>query len=58
MANIMEEFRKGLDNIGGYKVIKTLDYLQGIDKLPTSNIMKFCFADGSSIIIRPSGTEP
>jgi phosphoglucomutase len=26
--------------------------------LPKSNVLKFCFVDGSSVTVRPSGTEP
>ena len=35
-----------------------LDYAEGIDGLPKSDVLKFCFADGSWLAIRPSGTEP
>jgi len=58
MNRIMEEFRKGLKDIGGYPVVETLDYTKGVGSLPKSNIMKYVFEDGSSVIIRPSGTEP
>lgn len=35
-----------------------LDYAKGIDGLPATNLLKYRFADGSWIAIRPSGTEP
>lgn len=37
---------------------KILDYSKGLDGLPASNVLKFCFAGGSWIAVRPSGTEP
>ena len=58
MQSIMAEFRKGLDTIGGKKVIKTLDYSQGLDGLPKSDVLKFLLEDNCSVVIRPSGTEP
>ena len=39
-------------------VTEVLDYAEGIDGLPKSDVLKFCFADGSWLAIRPSGTEP
>ena len=37
---------------------KILDYSKGLDGLPPSNVLKFCFPGGSWIAVRPSGTEP
>lgn len=34
------------------------DYLLGMDKLPSENVLKFILKDGSWFAIRPSGTEP
>ncbi|MDR3190087.1 MAG: phospho-sugar mutase [Lactobacillaceae bacterium] len=34
------------------------DYATGIDGLPQSDVVKFFFANGSWIAVRPSGTEP
>jgi phosphoglucomutase len=54
-------------NIGTYKVIQFEDYLTQKRKdeqgeypiaLPPSDVVKFYLNDGSSITIRPSGTEP
>ena len=57
MQSIMKSLRdKPLTEIAGNKVIKQLDYLQGIDNLPKSNVIKYCFENGS-LVIRPSGTE-
>ena len=58
MNDIMEQFRKGLSSIAGSKVIKSLDYLKGVDNLPKSNVIKLYLEDGTSIVVRPSGTEP
>ena len=35
-----------------------LDYQEGIGNLPKSNVLKIWMQDGSTLIIRPSGTEP
>ena len=34
------------------------DYLDGIDGLPVSDVLSFTFADGDTMTVRPSGTEP
>ena len=44
MADIMAEFYKGLDTIGGMKVTKTEDYSQG---LPKSDVLKFYYEGAS-----------
>ena len=38
-------------------VIKKLDYSEGIDGLPKSDVLKFFTEDGW-FAVRPSGTEP
>lgn len=38
MQEIMVEFHKGLDIIGGKKVIETLDYSKGLNGLPKSDV--------------------
>lgn len=58
MQQIMADYRVGVIEIGGKKVEKCLDYLTGIDGLPKSDVLKFLLEDGSSVVIRPSGTEP
>lgn len=57
-----------LESIAGLKIVSTEDYLyltkttedniEYIENLPTTNAIKFILEDGSSIAIRPSGTEP
>ena len=58
MQEIMIEFHKGLDIIGGKKVVETLDYSKGLNGLPKSDVLKFMLEDNCSVVVRPSGTEP
>ena len=58
MQDIMKKFRKGLESIGGKKVLKVLDYSEGLDGLPKSDVLKFLLEDNCSVVVRPSGTEP
>lgn len=58
MQQIMEKFRTGLENIGSKEIRKCIDYLQGIDGLPQSDVLKFTLNDNCSVVVRPSGTEP
>lgn len=58
MTAVMEHFRSGIKTFGTYKVLKCLDYSQGLGELPKSNVIKFVLEDNCSVVIRPSGTEP
>ncbi len=64
MQNIMKTFRDNvgedleIDSFAGKKIKKVLDYNNGIDGLPKSNVLKYILDDGCSVVIRPSGTEP
>lgn len=64
MQNIMKTFRENvgaefeIDSFAGKKIKKVLDYSNGIDGLPKSNVLKYLLDDGCSVVIRPSGTEP
>ncbi len=70
MKALMDELRaEPPENIAGEEVIRLRDYLDGsiavaglgkVDRTPFfgSNVLYFELADGSSFIIRPSGTEP
>lgn len=58
MQEIMSHFRETIETIGGLKVEKTLDYKEGLDGLPKSDVIKFLLEGGSSVVVRPSGTEP
>ena len=57
MQAIMAAFRDPIDSLGGRKVNRVLDYAPGLDGLPKSDVLKFLL-DGSSVVVRPSGTEP
>lgn len=70
MKAIMSDLRNNPpEDISGEKVIRQRDYQDGsifvyglgkVDKTPIvgSNVLYFELADGSSFIVRPSGTEP
>ncbi len=59
MQEIMKGFRTTeVYAIGGRKVEKLLDYKTGIDGLPKSDVLKFVLEGYSSVVVRPSGTEP
>ena len=57
IKDIMTKFREGLSEIGDYKVNMVLDYSNGIDDLPKSDVLKYLL-DCGSVVVRPSGTEP
>jgi len=67
IGDVMKKFRdKSPDEIGGLKVVKVLDYLNdtlydsidAVTTLPKSNVLKYLLSDGSTVTVRPSGTEP
>ena len=49
---------KPLKKINDTEIEKCNDYSLGIDGLPKSDVLKYFLKDGSTIIVRPSGTEP
>lgn len=55
MKGIMQKFRGQVDF--GRKIEKVLDYKDGLDGLPKSDVLKFIL-EGGSVVVRPSGTEP
>ncbi len=57
MGEIMADFRRGLESVGGVKVTRTEDYSEGLNGLPKSDVLKF-YLDTGSVVVRPSGTEP
>ena len=58
MQRIMASFRGNLLSFGGKKVKTLLDYSQGLEGLPKSDVLKFLLEDNCSLVVRPSGTEP
>lgn len=58
MQKIMQAFREKPSSFGGKKVCNILDYAEGIDGLPASDVLKFTLEDNCSFVVRPSGTEP
>lgn len=59
IAGIMEKLRgQKLETIGGLTIEKSLDYQQGVDELPPADVLKYIFAQGGWMAVRPSGTEP
>lgn len=70
MANLMKSLRENPPaEISGVKTTQRKDYQDGsvVDcatgekssmELSGSNVLRFEMADGTSVIVRPSGTEP
>lgn len=70
IARVLEYLRHSMKlDINNIKIAKKLDYKISIEKdlmnltekeinLPKSNVLKFILKDGSSFVVRPSGTEP
>ena len=44
--------------VAGYKVDKVIDYRDGYEDIPASNVLRFFLENGSWFAVRPSGTEP
>ncbi len=60
MKEVLESYRKNPPKtIDGSDVVDSIDYMtQTTYDLPKSNVLSFKAADGSKLIVRPSGTEP
>ena len=60
MAAIMDGLRKQpITELAGIAVVKTQDFERTEETgLPAANILTYALADGSTVIVRPSGTEP
>ena len=60
MAGIMAGLReKPLTEIGGYAVVKAVDYKDtAATGLPAANVLVYTLEGGATVIVRPSGTEP
>lgn len=58
MKQIMNRLRQGVDRLGDQEICSVCDYMNEVDGLPASDVIKFHLERGSSVIVRPSGTEP
>lgn len=59
VGSLMMYYRELNDEfLKDWGIIKVKDYLNGIDNLPSANVIKFFFNDCSWLAVRPSGTEP
>lgn len=60
MAGIMDGLRKQpLTEIAGSAVVKVTDYEKPEETgLPAANVLIYKLANGETVIVRPSGTEP
>ena len=70
IASCIDALRNSsLSEVDGVKVVTKYDYKLSVEenlvdgtkseiKLPKSNVLKFILEDGSSFVVRPSGTEP
>lgn len=58
MQSIMDWLRGVSGELAGRKIVSKLDYSEGIDGLPKSNVLQFYLDGNCSVIVRPSGTEP
>ena len=59
IQNIMNTLRgEAKECYGGKKVLRVIDYKNGADGLPASNVLRFILEDNCWVCVRPSGTEP
>ena len=60
MAGIMNELRTNPPkDFAGKKVVKIMDYTKPEETgLPAANVLIYSLDDGSTVVVRPSGTEP
>ena len=60
MAGIMSELRTNPPkDFAGKKVVKVMDYTKPEETgLPAANVLIYSLDDGSTVVVRPSGTEP
>lgn len=58
MEKVMEKLRGPVKEIAGMRVVSRTDYLREETGLPKSDVLKFVLEGGSTLTVRPSGTEP
>ena len=60
MSGIMADLRKAPpEEFAGKKIVKVIDYSKPEETgLPKANVLIYTLEDGSTVVVRPSGTEP
>jgi phosphoglucomutase len=60
MSSIMASLRQNPPTqIAGIKIVKAIDFTRSdLTGLPKANVLIYKLEDGSTVIVRPSGTEP
>lgn len=59
MKTIMATLRRNPpQTINSLTVLRIIDYAQGVEDLPTEDVLKFFLKDECWLAVRPSGTEP
>ncbi|MBQ6356763.1 MAG: phospho-sugar mutase, partial [Solobacterium sp.] len=59
IRRMMKHVRENLPKeVAGAKVVKVVDYINGYEDIPASNVLRFWLDNDSWFAIRPSGTEP
>lgn len=58
MQDIMDSFRNNDGKLGKYNILNMIDYIDGYNSLPKSNVLKMFLEDDITLVVRPSGTEP
>ena len=59
IRRIMDAFRNGKpQSFGRFTVKNCIDYLNGYEEIPASNVLIYHMTDGNWFAMRPSGTEP
>ena len=59
ISRMMSELRADLPKkVADLSVEKVIDYKDGYEDIPASNVLRFFLNDGSWFAVRPSGTEP
>ena len=59
IGRMMSSLRADLPKeVAGFTVDKVIDYKDGYEDIPASNVLRIFLNDGSWFAVRPSGTEP
>jgi phosphomannomutase len=59
IRHLMEQLRlHPPTSMGDQTIVQSIDYLHKVSTLPRADVLQWILEDGSSLIIRPSGTEP